>query len=96
MFSGTEETPGDVFEDNGKRYKTYRGMGSIAAMEAGSKDRYFQGKSMKLKNGTRRYRSPRRLQGALADVLAKMMTAIREEMAKMDESSVADLSKMVV
>ncbi|CAK8053724.1 IMP dehydrogenase [Eupransor demetentiae] len=43
MFSGTAETPGDVFEENGKKFKFYRGMGSIAAMENGSKDRYFQG-----------------------------------------------------
>ncbi|ACA82420.1 MULTISPECIES: IMP dehydrogenase [Leuconostoc] len=94
MFSGTEETPGDVFEDNGKRYKTYRGMGSIAAMEAGSKDRYFQGEVNEAKKMVPEGIEARvAYKGALADVLAKMMTAIREEMAKMDESSVADLSK---
>ncbi|HBF73874.1 MAG TPA: guanosine monophosphate reductase [Lactobacillus sp.] len=43
MLSGTDEAPGEVFEDNGKKYKTYRGMGSLAAMEHGSADRYFQG-----------------------------------------------------
>ncbi|GAX03989.1 inosine-5'-monophosphate dehydrogenase [Secundilactobacillus pentosiphilus] len=43
MLSGTNEAPGEVFEDNGKKYKTYRGMGSLAAMEHGSADRYFQG-----------------------------------------------------
>ncbi|UQS87095.1 IMP dehydrogenase [Nicoliella spurrieriana] len=43
MLSGTAEAPGKVFEENGKKYKAYRGMGSIAAMEHGSKDRYFQG-----------------------------------------------------
>ena len=42
MFAGADEAPGDVFEDGGKRYKTYRGMGSVDAMKAGSKDRYFQ------------------------------------------------------
>ncbi|AYM02223.1 IMP dehydrogenase [Levilactobacillus yiduensis] len=43
MFSGTDEAPGDVIEDNGKKYKTYRGMGSLASMSHGSADRYFQG-----------------------------------------------------
>ncbi|EHO54099.1 IMP dehydrogenase / GMP reductase domain protein [Lentilactobacillus kisonensis F0435] len=45
MLAGTEEAPGDVYEENGKKYKTYRGMGSVAAMEQqhGSADRYFQG-----------------------------------------------------
>ncbi|MHA8137809.1 IMP dehydrogenase [Lactobacillaceae bacterium Scapto_B20] len=43
MLSGTDEAPGKIFEENGKKYKSYRGMGSIAAMEHGSKDRYFQG-----------------------------------------------------
>ncbi|MGM9891346.1 IMP dehydrogenase [Limosilactobacillus sp.] len=45
MLSGTTEAPGEVFEDNGKRYKAYRGMGSVGAMAQahGSSDRYFQG-----------------------------------------------------
>lgn len=45
MFSGTTEAPGEIFEDNGKKYKSYRGMGSMAAMSQshGSSDRYFQG-----------------------------------------------------
>lgn len=43
MFAGTDEAPGDIIEDGGKKYKSYRGMGSLAAMEKGSKDRYFQG-----------------------------------------------------
>lgn len=43
MFAGTAEAPGEVIEDHGKAYKAYRGMGSLAAMEKGSKDRYFQG-----------------------------------------------------
>ena len=42
MFAGTEESPGEIVLYAGRSYKTYRGMGSIAAMEDGSKDRYFQ------------------------------------------------------
>jgi len=42
MFAGTEEAPGEVILFQGRSYKSYRGMGSIAAMKAGSADRYFQ------------------------------------------------------
>ncbi len=42
MFAGTEEAPGEVVLYQGRSYKTYRGMGSIGAMRAGSADRYFQ------------------------------------------------------
>ena len=42
MFAGTEESPGETLIYNGRKFKTYRGMGSIDAMKAGSKDRYFQ------------------------------------------------------
>ncbi len=42
MFAGTEESPGETIIYNGRKFKSYRGMGSIDAMAAGSKDRYFQ------------------------------------------------------
>ena len=42
LLAGTEEAPGEVVLYEGRRYKTYRGMGSVEAMEEGSKDRYFQ------------------------------------------------------
>ena len=42
LFAGTEEAPGEVELFQGRSYKSYRGMGSLAAMEMGSKDRYFQ------------------------------------------------------
>lgn len=42
MFAGTEEAPGETIIYNGRKFKTYRGMGSLDAMAAGSKDRYFQ------------------------------------------------------
>lgn len=42
MFAGTEESPGEAFLLEGRRYKVIRGMGSLSAMEAGSADRYFQ------------------------------------------------------
>lgn len=42
LFAGTEESPGEIELYQGRSYKTYRGMGSLGAMSAGSKDRYFQ------------------------------------------------------
>lgn len=42
MFAGTEESPGETIIYNGRKFKSYRGMGSIDAMAAGSRDRYFQ------------------------------------------------------
>jgi IMP dehydrogenase len=45
LFAGTEESPGETILFQGRSYKVYRGMGSVEAMKAGSKDRYFQEKS---------------------------------------------------
>jgi IMP dehydrogenase len=42
MLAGTEESPGETIIFNGRKFKTYRGMGSLSAMQQGSKDRYFQ------------------------------------------------------
>ena len=48
IFAGTDEAPGEFELYQGRKYKVYRGMGSLAAMEAGSKDRYFQANAKKL------------------------------------------------
>ncbi|MDD6072182.1 MAG: IMP dehydrogenase, partial [Clostridiales bacterium] len=48
LFAGTDESPGEFELYQGRKYKVYRGMGSIAAMENGSKDRYFQANAKKL------------------------------------------------
>ncbi len=44
LFAGTDETPGKLIKKNGKLYKSFRGMGSVGAMNKGSADRYFQSK----------------------------------------------------
>ena len=48
IFAGCDESPGTFELYQGRKYKVYRGMGSIAAMENGSKDRYFQSDAKKL------------------------------------------------
>lgn len=49
MVAGTEESPGETIIFNGRKFKTYRGMGSLEAMENGSKDRYFQAEQSDVK-----------------------------------------------
>ena len=57
MFAGTDEAPGETEIFQGRKFKTYRGMGSIAAMKKGSSDRYFQGSVNEAKQtGSRRNR----------------------------------------
>lgn len=50
MLAGVEESPGETIIFNGRKYKSYRGMGSLEAMEKGSKDRYFQANETDTKN----------------------------------------------
>ena len=56
MFAGVEESPGETIIFEGRKFKTYRGMGSLEAMQKGSKDRYFQDMEEDIKKAcTRRY-----------------------------------------
>lgn len=67
LLAGTEEAPGALEIYQGRQFKVYRGMGSLAAMEKGSKDRYFQEDAKKLvPEGVE---GPRGLQGALSDTI---------------------------
>ena len=78
MFAGCDEAPGDFELFQGRKYKVYRGMGSIAAMENGSKDRYFQEGAKKLVpegvEGRVAYK------GALEDVIFQLVGGIRSGM----------------
>ncbi len=78
MFAGCDEAPGEFELFHGRKYKVYRGMGSIAAMENGSKDRYFQEGAKKLVpegvEGRVAYT------GSLEDVIFQMVGGIRSGM----------------
>lgn len=92
MFSGTDETPGEVFEDNGQKYKTYRGMGSIAAMENGSKDRYFQGEVNEAKKMVPEGIEARvTYKGDLTTILNAMLVDIHKKMAQLGETTIDGL-----
>ena len=78
MFAGCEESPGSEELYQGRRFKVYRGMGSIAAMESGSKDRYFQENNKKLVPEGVEGRVP--YKGALADTVYQLMGGLRSGM----------------
>ncbi len=78
MFAGCEESPGSEELYQGRRFKVYRGMGSIAAMESGSKDRYFQENNKKLVPEGVEGRVP--FKGALADTIYQLMGGLRSGM----------------
>lgn len=78
MLAGTTESPGETEIFQGRRFKVYRGMGSIAAMEKGSKDRYFQEDNKKLVPEGIEGRLP--YKGPLADTIYQLIGGIRSGM----------------
>lgn len=78
MLAGCEESPGEMELYQGRKYKVYRGMGSIASMEKGSKDRYFQADAQKLVpegvEGRLAYK------GALSDTIYQLLGGLRAGM----------------
>ncbi len=78
MFAGTDEAPGDIIEVNDKRMKSYRGMGSIDAMQSGSADRYFQKGGGKLVPEGVSAAVP--CKGPVADVLFQLAGGLRSGM----------------
>ncbi|MEG1805456.1 MAG: IMP dehydrogenase [Clostridia bacterium] len=78
LFAGTQESPGDVEIYQGRSFKTYRGMGSLSAMAAGSKDRYFQEEATKFVPEGVEGRVPYR--GKLSEIIFQMVGGIRSGM----------------
>ncbi len=78
MFAGAEESPGQLEIFQGRRFKTYRGMGSISAMKSGSSDRYFQDGSSKFVPEGIEGRVP--YKGPLKDIIYQLVGGIRSGM----------------
>ncbi len=78
LLAGTEESPGATEIYQGRRFKVYRGMGSLAAMEQGSKDRYFQENSQKLVPEGVEGRVP--YKGVLSDTIFQMVGGLKSGM----------------
>ena len=78
LLAGTEEAPGEMIIYQGKNYKSYRGMGSLGAMQAGSKDRYFQQNAKKLVPEGIEGRIP--YKGHVSGVLFQLIGGLRASM----------------
>jgi len=94
MFAGTEEAPGETIIYNGRKFKTYRGMGSLDAMAAGSKDRYFQEKETETKKlvpegivGRVPYK------GTLEETVYQLIGGLRSGMGYCGAHNLAELQK---
>ncbi|CAN5406715.1 IMP dehydrogenase [soil metagenome] len=91
MFAGTDESPGEVFLYQGRSYKSYRGMGSVGAMGAGSADRYFQKEvedTQKLVPEGIEGQTP--YKGPIAPVLHQMVGGLRAAMGYVGAPTIAD------
>jgi IMP dehydrogenase len=92
LFAGTEESPGETTFFNGRKVKSYRGMGSIEAMKEGSKDRYFQDAEDEVSKlvpegivGTVAFK------GSLAEVVYQLVGGLRAGMGYCGAADIATL-----
>lgn len=89
LLAGTEESPGELELYQGRSFKSYRGMGSLAAMDVGSKDRYFQEGAKKLVPEGVEGRVP--YKGTLADTIFQMVGGLRSGMGYCGAPTIDDL-----
>ncbi len=89
LFAGTEESPGESEIFQGRRYKSYRGMGSIGAMKEGSKDRYFQEDESKLVPEGIEGRVP--YKGPLKDTIHQLIGGLRSGMGYCGTATIEEL-----
>ena len=89
LFAGTEESPGDIEIYQGRSFKVYRGMGSIAAMSSGSRDRYFQEDRKKLVPEGVEGRVP--YKGVLADTVFQLAGGLRAGMGYCGTKTIDEL-----
>lgn len=80
MFAGVSESPGETEIFQGRRFKVYRGMGSVSAMEAGSKDRYFQESSEKKKLVPEGIEGRVAYKGPVADTIHQLLGGLQSGM----------------
>ena len=89
LLAGTRESPGQTVHFQGRRFKTYRGMGSIGAMQKGSGDRYGQNSSGKLVPEGVEGRVP--YKGPLSDVIFQLMGGLKSGMGYVGASNLTEL-----
>jgi len=94
LFAGTEESPGETIIYQGRKFKSYRGMGSVEAMQQGSKDRYFQDAEDDIKKLVPEGIAARvPYKGTLSEVIYQMVGGLRAGMGYVGAASMADLKK---
>jgi IMP dehydrogenase len=94
LFAGVEESPGETIIYNGRKYKSYRGMGSLEAMQHGSKDRYFQDMEEDIKKLVPEGIAARvPFKGSLTEVIYQMIGGLRAGMGYCGAASIAALQK---
>ena len=91
LLAGCEESPGDSEIYQGRKFKVYRGMGSLAAMEKGSKDRYFQENQKKLVPEGVEGRVP--YKGPVSDTVYQLMGGLRSGMGYCGTPTIEDLKR---
>lgn len=91
LFAGTEESPGEIVMFQGRSFKMYRGMGSTGAMEAGSKDRYFQNDTKKFVPEGVEGRVPYR--GYLRDIIYQLIGGLKSGMGYCGTPDIETLKK---
>ena len=91
MLAGTDESPGEFEIFQGRRFKTYRGMGSLAAMENGSGDRYFQAKNEANKRVPEGIEGRVAYKGSAADIIFQMVGGLRSGMGYVGARNLEEL-----
>jgi len=89
LLAGTEESPGELEIYQGRKYKVYRGMGSISAMRSGSMDRYFQDNPEKLVPEGVEGRVPYR--GAVSEIIFQLIGGLRAGMGYCGVQNIEEL-----
>jgi len=94
LFAGVEESPGETIIYNGRKYKAYRGMGSLEAMQQGSKDRYFQDMEEDIKKLVPEGIAARvPYKGSLPEVIFQLIGGLRAGMGYCGAANIAELQK---
>ncbi|HOP58174.1 MAG TPA: IMP dehydrogenase [Bacteroidales bacterium] len=94
LFAGVEESPGETIIYNGRKFKAYRGMGSLEAMQQGSKDRYFQDMEDDIKKLVPEGIAARvPYKGTLAEVIFQMTGGLRAGMGYLGAKNISELKK---
>jgi IMP dehydrogenase len=91
IFAGTEESPGETVLYQGRKYKVYRGMGSIGAMKSGSADRYFQSENQKFVPEGVEGMVP--YKGAVKDVVYQLVGGLRAGMGYVGAKTIQELQQ---